>query len=548
MIKNLNGFLKISLLVLFTFVVSCTDLTENINNEITPENFFQTDEEIISALGDAYSPLTSYGSHGGQTALAEVTSDEIVITQKGADWGDGGIWIRLHRQKFTPSEDEINNAWNNFFSGIANTNRLIFQFKNAVESSANISQEEIDPFIAELRGLRAFYYYLVLDNFGNAPIVTSFEQDITETEQPSPDLKEGRQKLFNFVESELLDVLDLLNTDVDATIGRVNKWVVHMTLAKLYLNAEVYTKTSRWGDVVTHTNAIIDSQNYELMDNYADNFTVNNTGSPEHIFTIPFDEVFRTGFGLPAQTMHLSSQPAFNFGFQPNNGVQTMTDFYESYIDPEQNPGPQGEVIGLDPQGSTISGTVDDRLDNFLVGPLLDLEGNQISDPGASSSDPNGPPITHTPYINELEPDGWRQAGARIAKYEMEIGLSSNNMNNDMIIFRYADVLMMKAEALWRLNGSDPEALELVNRIRERANVEPFNTLDADKILAERGREFFYEMMRRQDLIRFEGKTGKTRFNDAWWEKGTSEPFRNVFPIPQNQLEANPNLKQNPGY
>jgi hypothetical protein len=543
----MTSILKVGLLMLFILATSCTDLTENVNNEVTSDNFFQTDEEFISALGDAYNPLTNYGGDYSANTLAEVTSDEIVVTQKGADWEDGGTWIRLHRHTFTPSEDKINNTWSDFYSGVANANRLIFQFQSVVESG-DVSEEDANAFIAELRALRAFYYYLLLDNFGNVPIVTDFEQDPSETAQPSPNFQEGRQALFEFVESELLAVLDLVDTDVTDTIGRVNKWVVHMTLAKLYLNAEVYTGESRWQEVVTHTDAIIDSGNYNLMANYADNFSADNTGSPEHIFTIPFDEVFLQGFNLHLMTNHILSQPAFDFGTQPWNGFQAMTDFYGSYIDSEQNPGPQGEVVGLDPEGSMVTGTLDERLDNFLVGPLLDLEGNQIEDEGVLSSDPNGPPITHTPYINELEPDGWRQAGARIAKYEMEIGLSGENMNNDMVIYRYADVLLMKAEALYRMNNSDPEALMLVNQVRERAGVGSFSSLDADKLLAERGRELFYEMVRRQDLIRFAGETAETRYNDPWWEKSASEPYRNVFPIPQNQLEANPNLEQNPGY
>ncbi len=109
-------------------------------------------------------------------------------------------------------------------------------------------------------------------------------------------------------------------------------------------------------------------------------------------------------------------------------------------------------------------------------------------------------------------------------------------------------LMYMKAEALWRMNPNDPEALMLVNQVRERANVDPFSSLDADKLLAERGREMFYEVVRRQDLVRFQGETEETQFNEGWWEKDPSDPFRNVFPIPQNQLEANPNLTQNPGY
>lgn len=547
MIKHNKYILTWILLVPVLLIGSCTDLTENINNQATADQFFQTDEEFISALGDAYGSLTQYGGNWAVAAINEVTSDEVVVGHKGADWEDGGVWIRLHRHTFRPSDDVINNTWNEFFNGVANANRLIFQFEKVVESG-DVSQEAANAFIAELRALRAFYYYMLLDNFGNVPIVTSFEQDPSETAQPSGNFDEGRQAVFNFVESELLDVVDLVDDDVNATIGRVNKWVVHMTLAKLYLNADVYTGTSRWEDVVTHTNAIIDSGNFSLTGNYFDNFSVDNTGSPEHIFTVPFDEVFLQGFNLHMMTNHILSQPAFDFGSQPWNGFQTVTEFYGSYIDPDQNPGPQGDVVGLDPEGSTVTGTQDRRLGSFLVGPLLDLQGNQIEDAGVESSDPDGPPITHTPYLNELTPGNWRQSGARIHKYEMEIGLSGGNMNNDLVIYRYADVLLMKAEALWRMNNNDPDALMLVNRIRQRAGVDNFTSLDAAKLLAERGREMFYETVRRQDQIRFEGETAETRFNDPWWEKDTSDPTRNVFPVPQNQLESNPNLVQNPGY
>lgn len=519
---------------------SCTDLTENINNQVTTENFFQTDEEFISALGDAYDPLRSHGTNTTLMAVNEVSSDEVLVSQKGPDWEDGGIWLRTHRHEFLPSEDGIINGWNDLFSGVNNANRLIFQLE---------SEEDAAAFIAELRLLRAYYYYMLLDNYGNVPIVESFEDSPENPSQPSSNFEEGRRAVFEFVESEVMETLDLVETDVGATYGRVNKWVGHMILAKLYLNAEIYTGTPRWEDVITQTDMIINSGNYSLAGNYSDNFAVDNSGSPENMFVVPFDQVFRTGFNLHMMTMHILSQPAFNFGSQPWNGYQTVTEFYGSYIDSETNPGPQGDVVGLDPEGSMVTGTLDDRLSNFLVGPLLNLQGNQIEDPGAEGSDPNGPPITHTPYLNEMAPNGWRQAGARITKYEMEIGLSGSDMNNDYVIFRYGDVLLMKAEALWRQNPGDQTALMLVNQIRERAGVDPFNSLDADKLLAERGREMFFELVRRQDLIRFPGKMGATRFNDTWrFKENVSEPHKNVFPIPQGQLEANPNLVQNPGY
>jgi hypothetical protein len=167
-------------------------------------------------------------------------------------------------------------------------------------------------------------------------------------------------------------------------------------------------------------------------------------------------------------------------------------------------------------------------------------------DPGATPADPNGAPITFTPEIQSLT-DGLRQGGARIGKFEFEKGALSN-LSNDYPIFRYADILLMKAEALWRMNSNPTEALRLVNMIRQRAGVQSFTSLSAEQILAERGREMFWEMTRRQDLIRFEGEQGATEFNDPWEFKQASDEYRNVFPIPLDQLEANTSLVQNPGY
>jgi len=539
-------------------IVSCTDLSEKINNEVPASRFFQNEEEFISALGDAYGPFAGsastgffpagYGGAFGITALHEVTTDEIVVPQRGADWEDGGRWIRLHRHSFNRDEQSINESWITYFTGVNNVNRLIFQFENVLQDG-NADPELAEIFISELRAVRAFYYLLLIDNFGNVPIVSSFDNAPEDPSQPSSDFQEGRIAVFEFIESELLDIVDKVDTRISSTIGRINKWVVHTLLTRLYLNAEVYTKIPRWEDAIFHADQVINSDNYSLLDNYANIFRIENTGASEHIFTIPYDEVFLPGFNLIHSTHHIGGgQDAFNLGSSPWGGYSAVSEFYASYIDSEQNPGPQGPVIGLDPLGTETVGTVDDRLINFFTGPLIDQQGNQVRDQAVEEFDPDGAPITYTPHINTLAPDGLRQAGARIHKYEVEIGLSGSNMNNDFVVMRYAEILLSKAEALWRLNPGSGEALVLVNEIRRRAGVDPFESLDADKILAERGREHFFEHLRRTDLIRFAGKEGETRFNDSWWEKDVSPSFVNVFPIPTDQLEANSNLVQNPGF
>lgn len=553
MYKQISNFSKSYLILTLLLVLSaCTDLDETINSEVVADEFFQSEEEFSSALGDAYGILAGsngtfagWGTHNGLVSINETSSDEMIITQKGTDWEDGGLWIRMKRHTFLPDDGNINRAWQLLFGGVNSTNRLIFQFESQ-KGNAPVSADEIDDFISELKVLRAFYYYLLLDNFGNVPIVTSFIEAPEEPSQPSSNFQEGRQAVFDFVESEILENIDALETDAASTYGRVNQWVAHMILAKLYLNAEVYTGTPRWADVVTQTDAIINSGNYSLATTYESNFTTSNEGSPEFIFAIPFDKVFLTGFNIHQMSLHYNMQSKFNMQEQPWNGYATMEEFYLSYVDPAENPGPQGTVTASD--GSEMQGTLDDRLTNFFTGPQFDINGNRIEDPGATSADPDGPPLTLTPEIDQLEPNGLRQAGARVAKFEIEIGATSN-LSNDFPIFRYTDVLLMKAEALWRQNNADINALNLVNMIRDRASVNPFTNLTAERLLAERGREMFYENVRRQDLIRFDGiNGGATRYNDPWEFKDESEAFRNVFPIPRDQLQANGNLVQNPGY
>ncbi|MFN7119090.1 MAG: RagB/SusD family nutrient uptake outer membrane protein, partial [Saprospiraceae bacterium] len=179
---------------------------------------------------------------------------------------------------------------------------------------------------------------------------------------------------------------------------------------------------------------------------------------------------------------------------------------------------------------------------NFLVGPQFSSGGQLLRDNDASAAADPDPVLTFTPRINEIAPNAFREAGARIGKFEFALG-STPDLDNDFPVFRYADILLIKAEALWRQNPADAQALALVNQIRSRAGVAPFTTLTADNLLAERGREMFAELKRRTDLIRF----GK--FNDARWAKPRDPSTHvNIYPIPRAQLDANKSLKQNPGY
>ena len=520
---------------LLFFSQSCTDLEEELYSDVTADNFFQTDEEFISALGAAYTSFGGLGNHGHMWSIQEISSDELVITTKGGDWYDGGVLLQLHQHTFSPSNGFFNNAWQFMYGGVNTSNRLIALFEGLAADPERA--ETAAKFIAELRAIRALYYFWLMDAFGNVPLVTSFESE----ELPSNTDPNQRKIVYDFIESELNAVEDVLPVVKDqSTYGRMTKWVVLAIKTKLYLNAETYTGVAQWQKAIDAATELIDEGPYSLEGTYSANFAIANDGSQENIFVYPYDKVFAGGFNWNMMTLHYASRGVYRFTDQPWNGYSTLEEFYNSYVDPAVNPGPQGPVWkGLAQTQET--GTLDERLTNFVVGPQFNPDGSRAIDPSAEASDPDGAPLTFTPRINEIFPNGWRQGGARIGKYQYEIG-GTGNMSNDFVVFRLADIILSLAEAKWRLNSGDPEALTLVNQVRTRAGVDPFGALTADNLLAERGREMFAEMTRRQDLIRF----GK--FDDPWWEKTASQPHHLLFPIPQQQRDANPNLAQNPGY
>jgi hypothetical protein len=519
------------------FASSCVDLEEELFSQVTADNFFTTEEEFISSLGQAYSSLGGLGNHSGLWSINELASDEITISTKGGDWFDGGVLLQLHQHEFLPDNPFFQNSWNFLFGGINTCNRLIYSFEV-------LDNPNSPAFVAEMRALRALYYYWAMDAFGNVPIVTDF------TDLVAPDTK-SRLEVYNFILSELNEVIPLLPIAKSGeTYGRMTKWAALMIRMKLYLNAEVYTGTPQWALAAADATEIINSNLYSLEPIYKSNFVINNSGSKENILVYPYDKVFARGFNWVMMTLHIASQSTFNLTQQPWNGYQTVEEFYNSYVDPAKNPGVQGPVW----KGQALTqttGTIDGRLSNFLVGPQFRSDGTPLEDPGVEANgDPNGRPITFMPYLNEIWPQGLRQAGARIGKYEFEIG-GTDNMSNDFVIFRLSDVILSLAEARMRL-GQTSEALTLVNQIRARAgNLDPFTTLTDENLLAERGREMYVEMTRRQDLIRFK------KYGDAWWPyAGMNRPkrvhtpgsFLELFPIPQPQILANPKLTQNPGY
>lgn len=515
--KNIFKFLLAGAFV-FVFMPGCTDLDEEVFSEFTDENFPTTEQQFISALGATYTSLYNFGGHNAYLSLQEVSSDEIMIPQRGSDWFDGGIWLRVHRHEMTAAEGAVENAWNWAYSGISDCNRVTALFEGLV-ADGKVDAADAAAFIAEVKTIRALYYFWLLDLYGNVPIVTSFAGA-----DPNP-ATESRAAVYAFVESELLENVPNLSRSTDiSTYARMNYYTGQAILAKLYLNAEVYTGTAQWSKAVAACDEVING-GYSLEGDYFLNFNTDNSASKENIFVIPYDENQAQGFFLPAMTLHYSSQETFNLTFQPWNGYCTLQEFYNSYDDTDRRKGEYGNQ---------------QVRSNFHAGPQFKSDGaTPLIDSGFD--DPDGDHIIFTPEINEHFPGCYRQAGARVGKFQFSLG-ATNNLNNDFPIFRFADILLAKAEALWRMNGADADALALVNQVRARAGADPFTSLSADNLLAERGREMFYEGWRRSDLIRFGQWTAE------WDFKPASSDHTTLMPIPTNQLAANPNLVQNPGY
>ncbi len=477
---------------------SCWELDQEVLDGITQEEVNNSNNPVLIDVlkASAYSRIVgSWGSHNSIWSIYEVSSDALAIPQKGADWEDGGLWLRMHRHTWQPSDEAFNNSWSYCYTAIGEINNLIVAYR------------DVEALTAELRVLRALVYSWLIDSFGNVPIITEDDLDGNPTNN-------SRQEVFDFIESSILENVDLLPREDTKTT--LNYYSAHAVLAKLYLNSEVYTGTPRYADAEAAADVVINSGIYSLSSNFFANFATRNGGSTENILTLPYDENNAGGFNIGQMTLHYSSQSTYNLQEQPWNGYASLEEFYNSFDDD------------------------DVRKNSFLEGPQFAADGTRLEDISAEAGDPDGPPLTFTPEINQLAPNAFRQAGVRVGKYEIANGAASN-LSNDYPLIRLSDMYLTKAEAAFR-QGNTSEALGPFNMVRERAGLDPLSTLTLDDIFNERGYEFFAEASRRTDQIRF----GK--WNQPWWEKGQSEPFRALFPIPLQQINANPNLTQNPGY
>jgi hypothetical protein len=489
---------KICLVIPAVFLLgSCWELEQEVLDGVTAEDIANsTNPQLINVLkASAYSRIVgSWGGHNSIWSIYEVSSDEMAIPQKGADWEDGGLWLRMHRHTWQPSDEAFNNSWNYCYTAIGEINNLLIQYP------------DVPALNAELKVLRALVYSWLIDSFGNVPI-------ITESSTGGNPTNNTRAEVFAFIESSIKDNIALLEKkDTKTTL---NYYSAQAILAKLYLNAQIYTGTAKWAEAETAANEVIAGP-YSLTSNFFANFSTRNGGSTENILTLPYDQNNAQGFNLVQMTLHYLSQNTYNLQEQPWNGYASLEEFYNSFDDK------------------------DVRKASFLEGPQFAADGSRLNDISAEANDPDGPPLTFTPKINQLGPNAFRQAGVRVGKYEFATGAGSS-LSNDYPLFRLGDIILVKAEAAFR-QSKTAVALTSINQVRTRAGLTPLAAITLDDLYKERGFEMFAEASRRTDQIRF----GK--FNQPWWEKQASQPFRALFPIPLQQINANPSLKQNPGY
>lgn len=536
-----HRFFALSVLALSLSLTSCLDETPK--DQIPETEIYDSANSLyVNAVASLYNYIGAHeegeglqGTCRGIYDYNTLTTDEAIIPIRGGNWYDGGLWKNMYDHTWTATDTDLYNVWKYLYKVIVLSTKSL---ETIEKHKALLTEQQRVDYAAEVRAVRAMYYYYAMDMFGRIPILQSSTQKTADIRQSN------RSDVFWYVVKELQDVAPLLANEHSNLqgnyYGRVTRPVAWFLLAKLSLNAEVYTdddwtdssrpdgktimfdiegnKKNAWQTCV-HYCDLITAAGYTLEADYTKNFAVHNEGSTENIFTIPLDKIlYLNEFHYLFRSRHYAHGGAYS-GASENGTCATL------------------HTMAVNGFGTE---TPDARLDmNFYTG-KVEVDGKYVTME-------DGTPLEYKPLAVEknLTASPYLEtAGARMKKYEVDrTAYSDGRMpNNDIVLYRYADVLLMKSEAKVRNGGSGDEEM---NAVRSRVGM-PSLSATLDNILNERLLELVWEGWRRQDMIRF--GTYCKQYDIHTSSEADKKGYTTVFPIPEKARELNPNLKQNPGY
>lgn len=536
-----HRFFALSVLALSLSLTSCLDETPK--DQIPETEIYDSANSLyVNAVASLYNYIGAHeegeglqGTCRGIYDYNTLTTDEAIIPIRGGNWYDGGLWENMYNHTWTATDTDLYNVWKYLYKVIVLSTKSL---ETIEKHKALLTEQQRMDYAAEVRAVRAMYYYYAMDMFGRIPILQSSTQKTADIRQSN------RSDVFWYVVKELQDVAPLLANEHSNLqgnyYGRVTRPVAWFLLAKLSLNAEVYTdddwtdssrpdgktimfdiegnKKNAWQTCI-HYCDLITAAGYTLEADYTKNFAVHNEDSTENIFTIPLDKIlYLNEFHYLFRSRHYAHGGAYS-GASENGTCATL------------------HTMAVNGFGTE---TPDARLDmNFYTG-KVEVDGKYVTLD-------DGTPLEYKPLAVEknLTASPYLEtAGARMKKYEVDRTAYSDGRlpDNDIVLYRYADVLLMKSEAKVR-NGESGD--EEMNAVRSRVGM-PSLSATLDNLLNERLLELVWEGWRRQDMIRF-GTYGK-QYDIHTPSEADKKGYTTVFPIPEKAHELNPNLKQNPGY
>ena len=531
----------------FSVALTSCNLDEHPRDQIAEEEAFSNADAVFrNTVATLYNYIGGnddgeglQGTCRGIYDLQTFGSDEAMIPTRGNDWYDGEIWQDMYRHSWTPGHTMMKKSWLYLYKVITLCNRSIEQLD---AHSHLLDMFDLISYKSEVRSIRAICYWYLLDLFARVPIITSTDKTMGQIQQAE------RSQLFDFVVSELMESWPYLSSETSVHRGdyyaRVTQSVVIFVLAKLMLNAEVYadddwTDSDRpdgskmqfnidgqvmnaWEATIYYCDILDEEFGFRLADTYRENFAVHNENSPENIWIIPMDkDLYYNEMQYMYRSWHYRHAAAY--GFSGENGTCATLKVLQ--------------VFGYDTEQQ------DERFNfNYWADEVYDYDGDLVLDR-------SGNVLTYYPWEVKLYLGGSpyvETAGARMKKYEVDKNGTKDGklIDNDIVLFRFADALLMRAEAKLR-NGMDGQ--EDFDAVRRRAWMNE-RQISLEALLDERLLELCWEGWRRQDLIRF-GQYESLFQGDEYDDKvNESDHHTTVFPIPGDIITLNPNITQNFGY